>query len=141
MASTDAPTPVEIVSPTPLPVAIAQPKHPPPAVQDQAIDPSVAAKTTYQEDLTTAGQRAVNLIWETTQGNVANRVIIGALAIDGITIALSLITGREITAAIMAALGFVNGLATGVTSFYFSRTNHTQIGGTGAKPEGPYIGR
>jgi hypothetical protein len=28
-----------------------------------------------------------------------------------------------------------------VVGFYFSRTNHAAIGGTGAKPEAPYEGR
>ena len=109
--------------------------------QDQATNPSVPAKTTYQEDLTTAGQRTVNLIWETTQGRIALYVIVGAMLIDGIAILAALATGREMTAAVALALGVVSSLASGVTSFYFSRTNHTQIGGTGAKPSEEYKGR
>jgi hypothetical protein len=137
------PTPVEIVAPTPIPVVIAEPpkRKEGPLVQQQATDPSVPARTTFQEDLTMAGQRGINLVWESTQARIAERVIIGGLLIDGIAVLVSLATGHEISAAVMAALGFVNGLATGVTSFYFSRTNHAAIGGVGAKPDGPYTGR
>lgn len=119
----------------------ATPKNVVPLRQEQAIDPSVPAKTTFQEDLTTAGQRAVNLIWETTQGRIAQNVIVGAMAINGAVLGLSFVTGRDLTAAQALALGFVNSLATGVVSFYFSRTNHTQIGGTGSKPNEEYKGR
>lgn len=111
------------------------------AIARHSIDPPRPATTTFQQDLTTAGQRNVNLIWETTQGNVASRVIIGAMAINGIVLVASVMFGKDLTAAQALALGFVNSLATGVTSFYFSRTNHTQIGGVGDKPHDEYRGR
>jgi hypothetical protein len=55
--------------------------------------------------------------------------------------ALSVALGKDLTAAQALTVGFVNSLATGVVSFYFSRTNHTQIGGTGNKPNEEYKGR
>jgi hypothetical protein len=110
-------------------------------LQNQDIDPSIPAQTTYQEDLNTAGQRHINLIWESTQGQIAKYVIIGTMATDGISILLSLVLGKDFTAAQALGIGFVNSLATGVISFYFSRTNHTQIGGIGPKPNEEYKGR
>jgi hypothetical protein len=105
-------------------------------VQSQAGDPSLPARTTFQEDLTYAGQRNINVIWETTQGKIALYVILGTMVIDGLAVLISIATGHEMSAAVALALGFVNSLATGVVSFYFSRTNHTQTGGVGAKPVG-----
>lgn len=110
-------------------------------IQRQSTDPSLPARTTFQEDLTHAGQRQVNLIWETTQGQIALYVILGTMIIDGLAVAVSMFTGNDFTAAQALALGFVNSLSTGVVSFYFSRTNHTQIGGVGEKPTESYQGR
>ena len=115
----------------------AQPK----AVQSQSADPSRPAQTTFQEDLTTAGQRQINLIWESTQGQISKYVILGTMAINGVVLTGSMFLMTDLTAAQALALGFVNSLATGVVSFYFSRTNHTQIGGTGNKPNEEYKGR
>jgi len=105
---------------------------------DQA---SLPPTTTAQEDLIHAGQRAVNILWETTQSKIALYVIIGSMVVDGLTILVSVYTGHELTAAVGLALGFVNSLATGVTSFYFSRTNHSAIGGVGPKVMSTYEGR
>ena len=86
---------------------------------------SVAATTTEQEDLVTAGQRRVNIIWETTQGVIA-------LATTGAMIfcAVKKIESQELTNAFFLIVGF-----------YFSRTNHTAIGGVGRKPQPSYEGR
>lgn len=136
------PVKVAIVAPEAMPVIVQNPA----AVsgtprQDQAIDPSRPASTTFQQDLTTAGQRDINRIWETTQGKIALYVIVGAMAINAAVLVLSIVTARDMTAAQALALGFVNSLATGVTSFYFSRTNHAAIGGMGNKPQEQYVGR
>lgn len=131
------PTPVAIVSvPEGIAAAVAHP-----TIQQQTSDPSVPARTTFQEDLTFAGQRTVNLMWETTQGDISKYVILGAMAINGSVLILSMVLSKDLTAAQALALGFVNSLATGVVSFYFSRTNHTQIGGVGSKPNEEYKGR
>lgn len=87
--------------------------------------PSISPTTTAQQDLTTAGQRRINLIWEYTQGAVA---LIITLAI--VFCAISRISSPELTNAFFLIIGF-----------YFSRTNHAQIGGVGEKPSPTYEGR
>ena len=136
------PVPVEIVAPAPIPVVVQGPRPANgPVVQAQETDPSRPATTTFQQDLTTAGQRAINVVWETTQAKIALYVIVGTMVIDGGTILAAVATGHDLTAAVGLALGFVNSLATGVVSFYFSRTNHAAIGGVGHKPQEAYVGR
>lgn len=74
--------------------------------------------TTVQEDLTHAGQRRVNLIWEFTQAVIA-------VSITGATVYLA-INGKESDA--LSNAFFL------IVSIYFIRTNHQLIGGVGAKP-------
>ena len=83
--------------------------------------------TTAQEDATTAGQRRINLIWELTQALIA---IIVTLAMIGA--AFATINSAELHAAFFLIIGF-----------YFSRTNHSAIGGVGPKAntDQPYRGR
>jgi hypothetical protein len=72
---------------------------------------------TTQHDMTTAGQRRINLIWEVTQGLIAI-VTTGAM----IYCSVNKIVSQELTNAFFLIVGF-----------YFSRTNHAQIGGVGTK--------
>ena len=81
--------------------------------------------TTIQENLTTAGQRRINLIWEITQGVIAISI---TMAI--IFTATKSIPSQELTNAFFLIVGF-----------YFSRTNHAAIGGIGPQSPGPYMGR
>lgn len=81
--------------------------------------------TTHQQDLTTAGQRKVNLIWEFTQATIAV-----AITIAIIYCAIKKIDSPEVRNAWFLIIGF-----------YFSRTNHAQIGGIGEKPSQEYKGR
>jgi hypothetical protein len=85
----------------------------------------VAPRTTLQEDITLHGQRRVNLIWEMTQGTIA----LGTTAAM-IYCAVEKIVSQELVNAFFLIVGF-----------YFSRTNHTAIGGIGSKPEQRYEGR
>lgn len=101
-----------------------------PVVERRIEAPSVAPKTTVQEDLTTAGQRHINLIWEWTQAAIAILVVISTMVCGAIGMAKDL----QIPTIISVAFGMVTG-------FYFSRTNHAAIGGIGAKPTEPYTGR
>ena len=101
------------------------------AQQEQGADPSRPATTTFQEDLTTAGQRKVNLIWEYTQAIIAVMVAVATM-LAGLFAMYK--TDLQIPTIISMAFGTVIG-------FYFSRTNHAAIGGTGPKVEGPYLGR
>jgi hypothetical protein len=124
--------PVEIVAPDPIPVEVIHPvvptRH---GVQQQETDPSVRAKTTFQEDLTTAGQRQINLIWERTQSAIA-------LAVVMITMIASIVgMMRNLVIPNLVAVAFGT-----VIGFYFSRTNHAAIGGIGTRPpEQKYEGR
>jgi hypothetical protein len=90
-------------------------------------DPPLAATTTTQQDLTVAGQRRINLIWEGTQAIIAVLVI-------GATIYATL---RQIPSQEISNAAFL------VVGFYFSRTNHEAVGGIGRKPvrEQDYRGR
>jgi len=86
---------------------------------------SLAPTTTTQQDITTAGQRRINLIWEYTQASIA---LLVTLAL--IYTAISKVDSPEIRDAFFLIVGF-----------YFSRTNHAAIGGVGIKPHQPYNGR
>lgn len=89
-------------------------------------DPStLPPTTTQQQDLTTAGQRRVNIIWEITQATIA-LIITGAI----IYCAIMKIMNEQLSNAFFLIIGF-----------YFSRTNHQAIGGIGPKPTQPYDGR
>src|ERR1700686_2339553 len=103
--------PIQVVTP-PVPIPTDIPMTLPP-------------KTTLQEDETTAGQRRINLVWELTQALVA-LPITGAI----IYAAINKIDNAQLTDAFFLIIGF-----------YFSRTNHAAIGGTGIKPYGAYEGR
>lgn len=95
--------------------------------------------TTAQQDITTAGQRTVNLIWEHTQSKIAWFVILAGMVVNGVVVLILVTIKREISveqvAIISLCLQFVNLTCGIVIGFYFSRTNHTNIGGVGPKPE------
>lgn len=126
--SDPTPVPVIVKSPSPLPVAIVNPSHQ--YQQIQSTDPSLPAKTTFQEDLTFAGQRKVNLIWEYTQAIIALLVMLATMTC-GI---IGMMYDIQIPTIISVAFGTITG-------FYFSRTNHAAIGGVGPKPSSVYEGR
>ena len=82
--------------------------------------------TTEQENIVVAGQRRINMIWESVQG-VISVGITGAVVycqINGIQ-----------SETLNNAFFFV-------VAMYLQRSNHTRIGGVGDKPNpGPYTGR
>lgn len=84
--------------------------------------------------LTTAGQRTINLLWETTQMKVALSFTWGSLGVAGVLAVL----GKWIGSADLqlAAVVFLFGVANLVTGFYFGRTNHQRTGGVGAQDTG-----
>lgn len=102
--------------------------------QDQSADPSVPSKTTFQEDLTTEGQRRVNLIWEYTQSLVTFTVVLTNMAVAGWN-GVSKINPIDSHPSILSSALFL------ILGFYYSRTNHAAIGGIGKKPNEPYVGR
>lgn len=89
------------------------------------MDISAPPTTTVQEDITTAGQRRINLIWEITQAIVAVSITLSI-----IVCAVLKITSPELSNGFFLIIGF-----------YFSRTNHQAIGGIGYRPTQQYIGR
>lgn len=89
--------------------------------------------TTEQEDITTAGQRKINLVWEYTQAVIALVVTISTM-VAGVVGAI-LNKPEPVPTILSVAFGTVVG-------FYFSRTNHSSIGGVGKQPDPPpYRGR
>lgn len=95
--------------------------NPPPVF----TSPPLPATTTAAEDVTTAGQRRINLIWEITQAMIA---VIVTLAL--IYTSIKVIDAPELKNAFFLIIGF-----------YFSRTNHAAVGGIGPQTTQPYIGR
>lgn len=147
MANDKEVTPVEIVTPSPVPVEVVAAAPPPPAftvIKGEGV--TLPPKTTEQEDIVTAGQRHINRIWEVTQSVIALLVVISGVFVNSILITLVMTKDVEITSSqlslISISLQFIN-LTTGIIiGFYFSRTNHSAQGGVGTKPtEPPYIGR
>ena len=96
----------------------------------------VPPTTTTQEDLVTAGQRKVNLIWEYTQSAVTILVVLANMVVatyHGLNVSNAGVVDSHpviLSSALFLILGF-----------YYSRTNHTSIGGVGAQPFQPYEGR
>lgn len=93
---------------------------------------SLPPNTTQQQDLTTAGQRRVNLIWEYTQAFIAIIVVLANM-VTGVAFAIMDKHG-DFPPVLMSSLFLIVG-------FYFSRTNHAAIGGVGPKPIEKYEGR
>lgn len=101
-------------------------------MEPDPIDHSpLAPTTTAQQDITLASQRRINLIWERTQATLAIFVVVATLGIS----AFQVMTGKMEQIPTIFSTGF--GMVVG---FYFGRTNHSMIGGTGSKPDG-YGGR
>lgn len=110
---------------TPVNVTVMAPA-PPAALVTKKEGTTLAPTTTEQEDVVTAGQRRVNLIWETVQATLAISITFAI-----IYLAIVQTPAETITNAFFLIVGF-----------YFSRTNHQAIGGEGKKPaETKYEGR
>lgn len=88
--------------------------------------------TTVQQDMTTAGQRKINLIWEYTQALIAVVVV----ACTMVTGTWMMVAGSKAEVPTIMAVAF--GMVVGS---YFQRTNHMNVGGVGRKPEQTYEGR
>lgn len=97
-------------------------------VTTQAGNVVASPTSTEEEDRGTAGQRAVNMVWESTQRQIALSVIGSSLLVSVVLAVGGPILGipRELQ---LAAAVFLFGVANLVTGFYFGRTNHTKIGG------------
>lgn len=89
----------------------------------QAGDLVAMPTTTEEQDRGFAGNRAVNLLWETTQRQIAMAVILVALSVAA-WLAVAGATDNQVAASV-----FLYGVANLVIGFYFGRTNHTRVGG------------
>jgi hypothetical protein len=88
------------------------------------VETTMKSPAQEQTALMTEGQRKVNLIWEFTQAFIALTVVLTNLFVY-IHVAFG---GSESKAPTeLSAVMFL------VVGFYFGRTNHTAVGGTGAK--------
>ena len=76
-------------------------------------DTPLPATTTSQEDMVTAGQRRINLIWEMTQA-----VVTILITCSAVFCAIYKIDADVLNFAFVA-----------VISTYYARTNHTKVGG------------
>ena len=88
-----------------------------------------APRTTEEQDRTTASQRAINVMWESTQRQIALSVSYVALLT---TAYLAVWPGVALEIRLMAYTTLSN-VFFAVSSVYFTRTNHTKIGGIGDK--------
>lgn len=73
--------------------------------------------TTAEQDMTTKGQRRINLIWEITQAVIAVSITWAVIYM--------VLTGKE--GSVLTNAFFL------IVSMYFVRTNHKLIGGVGVK--------
>lgn len=92
--------------------------------------PDTAAES-EQKALTTAGQRNVNLMWETTQAKIALAIVYIVLAVAAVISVVGMLpwaTEKQIALAISAFL-LLSNLSTLVIGFYYGRTNHQRVGG------------
>ena len=94
-----------------------------------------APTTTVEQDKRTAGQRNINLIWETTQQRIALSVIWIALLVASVLAIAGIMLGTPDIQ--LAAVVFLFGVANLVTGFYFGRTNHARIGDDPKPGAGP----
>lgn len=98
------------------------------AEQPHSAHLTLPPTTTEQQNMVTAGQRRINVMWERTQSAIALFVVLISLSVGGW---LAITSGKEVPTLFSLTLGTVIG-------FYFSRTNHQNVGGVGPKAsEGP----
>lgn len=126
-------TPVTLVNADPIPVTgeLTTKHDTPPAYADNPA--SAAAVTTSEQDRQTAGQRQINVIWETTQMRIALSVIWGSLFVATVLAVAGGVLGTPDLQ--LAAVVFIFGVANLVTGFYFGRTNHQRGGGVDSSNE------
>lgn len=89
---------------------------------------SLPSETTAEQDLTTAGQRAINVMWESTQRTIAITVTVTVL---GVCLWIVIRGPEPLQIPSFTVLSSVFFLVVGT---YFQRTNHTKVGGIGFKP-------
>lgn len=89
---------------------------------------SVAPTTTAQEDMVTAGQRHINVMWERTQQIIAVMVTVVTSVVCVYEIRFGSPQIQALAFALLSNAFFL------IVGTYFQRTNHTKVGGVGVKP-------
>lgn len=85
-------------------------------------------KTTAEQDLKSAGQREINLIWETTQRHIALFVVVVGCTVSATVVVYSVVKGSTTDPLVLAAFTLLSNICFLVAGFYFGRTNHARIG-------------
>lgn len=99
----------------------------------QNIEPT----TTAAEDLVAHGQRRINILWEVTQAIIA----LSVTTVTVFVLARASLTPQPLDNNQQIAINQLMVMVTLILSFYFSRTNHSNTGGSGPKPQQEYTGR
>lgn len=137
MANRKNPTPVKIIeAEKAIPVTIEDEKKESKLIGKEP-EQIKAPETTEEEDRVALGQRDINKIWETTQAKIALISIISS-QLASITVIMVLLfkegdTKSDVIAVITACIAAMNLTVGIIIGFYFSRTNHSAIGGVGRK--------
>lgn len=124
---------IEVVLPPPPPTPIIEPPK-------LVLPPT----TTSEQNINTAGQRTINLMWESTQSRIATITVYSNVFINAVVICALLFANAKIDTAlialILAAMASMNQISGIIIGFYFSRTNHSAIGGIGPKESPSNLG-
>jgi len=105
----------------PPPIEIPPPFAIPPA-------PPVKPTTTAEQDLRTAGQRQINLIWERSQRFIALFVVVAGMLVAAFVVLWGVVKGSGDVSLTLAAFTLLSSATFLVCGFYFGRTNHARIG-------------
>lgn len=122
------PAPVVVANPDPIDVKIA----PPADTTAQTTARIVAAEAaTAAAALTTEGQRGINRLWERTQAVIAIVVVVVTMVVIAVLIVAPVLRGQDLNPTGVTALVLLSSLSTNIVTSYFTRTNHTKVGGVG----------
>lgn len=133
MAEEVKPTPVEVISPVPIPVKVVDPG----ATVTAPPEVKQPSQTTFEQDRLTASQRRVNLIWEGTQAVIALIVVCTVMYVAA-TLALRNHEPTDVAAKAAAITAFLllSNVVFLILGFYYGRVNHQNVGGVGPKDPG-----
>lgn len=96
----------------------------------QILSAPLPPTTTAEQNLRTAGQREVNMIWEKTQSLIARFLVFATVLYSFVLLAILVFVPAvdpQVLSA-MAATGVLGNAFFLVIGFYFGRTNHARIG-------------
>lgn len=127
------PAPVTVTNPEPIPVTVETPET---NATTTARTVASAARTDA-DILMTEGQRAINRLWERTQAIIAISIVEVTLIVVAVIIMAPVIKVNPdewVVTAAVTGLVLLSNLVGNVTGSYFTRTNHSKVGGVGSDP-------